>query len=170
MTFWQSVGKQNLLFSVTQLCPTLYDLMDGSMSGLTHISQSLPSSCPLYWWSHPAISSSDALFSFCPQSFPTSGTLPMSQLFISDDQNTVASASASVLPMSVQGWFPLRLTGLISLLYRDTQESSPAPQFKGINSLALPSFWSSCHNRTWPLRRPYTWLCAPLSAEWRLCF
>ena len=61
----------------------------------------------------------------------------MSQLFTSDDQNTVASASASVLPMSVQGWFPLRLTSLISLLYRDTQESSPAPQFKGINSLAL---------------------------------
>ena len=67
----------------------------------------------------------------------------MSQLFTSDDQNTVASASASVLPMSVQGWFPLRLTSLISLLYRDTQESSPAPQFKGINSLALNLLYDS---------------------------
>ena len=54
-------------------------------------------------------------FSFCPQSFPPSGTFPMSQLFVSDDQNIGASASASVLPMSIQGWFPLRLTGLISL-------------------------------------------------------
>ena len=74
-----------------------------------------PSSCPLHWWCHPAISSSDALFSFCPQSFPASGTFPMSQLFMPDDQNTGVSASASVLPRSIQGWFPLRLTGLISL-------------------------------------------------------
>ena len=50
-----------------------------------------------------AISSSDALFSFCPQSFPASGTFPMSQLFASDDHNTEVSTSASVLPMSIQG-------------------------------------------------------------------
>ena len=74
-----------------------------------------PSSCLLLWWCHPAISSSDTLF-FCPQSFPASGTFPMSWLLSSDDQNTGASASASVLPTSIQGWFPLRLTGLISLL------------------------------------------------------
>ena len=60
-------------------------------------------------------SSSDALFSFCPQSFPESGTFPMSWLFPSGYQNTGVSASASVLPMSIQGWFPLRLIGLISL-------------------------------------------------------
>ena len=47
-----------------------------------------PSSYPLYWWCHPAISSSNALFSFCPQSFPASGTFPMSQRFTWDDQNT----------------------------------------------------------------------------------
>ena len=73
-------------------------------------------SCPLHWWCHPAISSSDALFSLCPQSFPASGTFPMSLLFTSDDQNTGVSASASVLPMGIQGWFSLRLTGSISLL------------------------------------------------------
>ena len=56
-----------------------------------------PSLCSLHWWCHPAISSSNALFSFCVQSFPTSGTFPMSPLFASDDQNTGASASASVL-------------------------------------------------------------------------
>ena len=73
------------------------------------------SSCPLHWWCHPAISSSHALFS-CPQSFPASGTFPMNQLFSFSDQNTRALASASALLISIQGWFPLRLTGLISLL------------------------------------------------------
>ena len=74
-----------------------------------------PSSCPLHWWCHPAISSSDTLFSFCPQSVPASGTFPMSQLFTSDDQNTGVSASASVLPTNIQGWFLLRLTFKIDL-------------------------------------------------------
>ena len=74
------------------------------------------SSRPLHLWHHPAFSSSDTLFFFCPQSFPASGTFPVSQLFISGDQNTGASASASVLPTSIQGWFPLRLTGLIFFL------------------------------------------------------
>ena len=75
-----------------------------------------PSSCPFHPWCHPAISSSDTFFSSCPQSFPASGTFPKSRLFISADQNTGASASASVPPISIQGWFPLRLPGLISLL------------------------------------------------------
>ena len=57
------------------------------------ISRSLPRSMSLQQWYHPAISSSDALFSFCPQSFPASGTFPMSQLFVADDQNTGTSAS-----------------------------------------------------------------------------
>ena len=68
-----------------------------------------PSSCPLDWCCHPAISSSDALFS-CSQSFPALGTFSMSHLFISDDQNT--GDSALVLPVNTQGWFPLRLIGL----------------------------------------------------------
>ena len=75
-----------------------------------------PSSCLLHQWCRPAILSSDALFSSCPQSFPAPGTFPMSRLFVSDDQNTRASASASVLPVNIQGWSPLRLTGFISLL------------------------------------------------------
>ena len=75
-----------------------------------------PSSCPLNWWCHPSISSSVALFSSCLQSFPASGSFPMSQFFTNSGQSSEASASASVLPMSSQGWFPLRLTGLISLL------------------------------------------------------
>ena len=75
-----------------------------------------PSSCSLHWRCHPAISSSDTIFSLCRQSFPASGTLPVSHLFTSGNQNTGASALALVLPMSIQGWFPLGLTGLISLL------------------------------------------------------
>ena len=68
-------------------------------------------SCPLSWWCHPTVSS----FSSCSQSFPASGSSPMSQLFASGSQSTGASASASVLPVNIQGWFPLGLTGLISL-------------------------------------------------------
>ena len=70
-------------------------------------------SCPLSWWCHPTISSSAAPFS-CPQSFPASGYFPMSRLFASGSQRT--GASASVLPMNIQGWFALGLIGLISLL------------------------------------------------------
>ena len=72
-------------------------------------------SCPLSWWCHPTISSSVIPFFSCFQSFPASGSFPMSQLFASDGQSIRASASASVLPMNIHGWFPLGLTGLISL-------------------------------------------------------
>ena len=88
------------------------------------------------------ISSSAATFS-CPQFFPASGSFPMSRLFISGSiisgrhiisyQSIEVSASTSVLPMNIQGWFPLGLT----CCPRDSQESSPAPQFKSINSSAL---------------------------------
>ena len=71
-------------------------------------------SCPLSWWYHPIISSSVVPFS-CPQSFLASGSFPISLLFISDGQSIGASASASVLPVNIQGLFPLGLTGSISL-------------------------------------------------------
>ena len=71
-------------------------------------------SCPLSRWCHPTISSSIVLFSSCLQSFPSSGSFPMSQFFVSGDQSTGSSASTSVLPMNLQDWFPLRLNGLIS--------------------------------------------------------
>ena len=73
-------------------------------------------SCPLNWWCHPAISSSVIPFTSCLQSFPASGSFPLSQLFTSGCWNIGVSASASVLPMNIQDWFPLGLTGLISLL------------------------------------------------------
>ena len=72
-------------------------------------------SCPSSRWCHPTISSSPVPFSSCLHSSPASGFLPMSQFFTSGGQSIGISASASVLPMSIQDWFPLRLTGLISL-------------------------------------------------------
>ena len=72
-------------------------------------------SCPLSWWCHPAIPSSVVPFSSCPQSFPASGSFPMSQLFTSGGQSIGVSASASVLPMNTQDWSPLGWTGWISL-------------------------------------------------------
>ena len=78
-------------------------------------------------------------FSFCLQAFPASRSLPMSQLFASGGQSigASASASASVLPMNIQVWFPLRLTGFISLLSKGFSRVFSRTQFKSINSLVL---------------------------------
>ena len=72
-------------------------------------------SCPLCQWCHPTISSSVTPFSSCPQSFLASGSFPVNRLFASGGQSNGVSASASILPMNIQDWFPLVLTGLISL-------------------------------------------------------
>ena len=89
--------------------------------------------CPLSWWCHQTI----APFSSCPQSFPASGSFPVGRLSASGGQNI--GASASVLPMNFQGWFPLGLTGSISLLSKGL-ESSP-PQFESISSLMRSLFY-----------------------------
>ena len=80
---------------------------------------------PLSQWCHPTISSSVVPFSSCPQSFPASESFPGSQLFASGGQSVGVSVSASVLPVNIQGRFPLGLTGLISLLSKDSQKSLP---------------------------------------------
>ena len=74
-----------------------------------------PNSCPLSWWCLPTTSSSVVPFSSCSQSYLASGSFQMSQLFASGGQTTGVSASASVLPMNIQDWFPLGWTGWISL-------------------------------------------------------
>ena len=78
-----------------------------------------PNSCPLSQWCHPTISSSVVPFSSCPQSFPASGSFQMRQLFVSGGQSI--GASVSTLSMSIQGWFPFGLTGLISLQSKGLQ-------------------------------------------------
>ena len=113
------------------------------------------SSCSLHQWCHPASSSSDALYSFCPLSFPASRTFPMSRLWASDEQNTGVSASASILPVNILGWSPLRFTGLISLLSKRlagifSSTTVQRHQLFGVQ----PSLWSSSQSHTWPLWRP----------------
>ena len=145
-----------VVLSVAKSCPTLCDPMECSTSGFPVLPSPrvCSNSCPLSQWCHPAISSSDTLFS-CHQSFPASGTYPMSQLFSLDEENTGVSTSASVLTTSIQGWSPLRLTGLISLLSKGLSgiffsTIVQRHQFFGVT----PSLPSSSHNRTWPLGRP----------------
>ena len=88
--------------------------------GLQHACPSLSlgvcsNSCPLCWWYHPTISSSILPFSSCLQSFPASRSFQMSQFFTSGGQSIGVSASAAVLPVNIQDWFPLGWTGWISL-------------------------------------------------------
>ena len=127
----------------------------------TRLPYSLPSprvysnSCPLSWCCHPTISVSVIPFSSCLQSFPASGSFPISQLFTAGGQSIGASASATVLPMNIQDWFPLGWTGCISL------------QSKGLSRVFLNttvakhqffstqlSLWSNSHIHTWLLGKP----------------
>ena len=104
--------------SVTQLCLTLCDPMECSTARLSCPSPSprvCSNSCQLSWWCHPTISSYVVAFFSCLQSFPASGSFPMSQFLASGGQSTGVSASALVLPMNIQDWFPLGWTGWISL-------------------------------------------------------
>ena len=95
-----------------------------------------PDSCPWSQWCHSAISSSVNPFSSCPQSLPASGSFPMRQLFTWGGQSTGVSALASFLPKKSHSWSPSRRIGS-PCSPRDSQESSPTPQVKSINSSAL---------------------------------
>ena len=119
-----------ILFPPFQSVSVQFSHSAGSYSlcphGLQHARLPCPSltprawsnSCPSSQWCHPTISSSVVPFSSCPQSFPASGSFPMSQFFTSKDQSTRAPASVSFLPMNIQDWFPLGWTGWISLLFK----------------------------------------------------
>ena len=112
-------------------------------------------SCPSSWWCHPTISTSVVLFSSCLQSFPISGSFPRSQLFTSGGQSIGVSASASVLPMNIQDWFPLGLTGLISLQFKGLSRvfSNTTVQKHQFFSTQL-SLWCNSHVHTWLLDKP----------------
>ena len=101
------------------------------------------SSYQLSQWCHLTISSSAVPFSSCLQSFPASGSFPMSQFFTSGGQSIGASASASVLPMNIQDWFPLGLTGWISLQSKGLSKSSSTTQLKSMNSSVLSFLYST---------------------------
>ena len=141
--------------------------------GLQHASLPYPSptpeacsnSCPSCWWCHPTI-----LFPVIPvsclQSFPASGSFPMSQFFASGDQSIGVSASVSVLPVNTQDWSPLGWTGWISLQSKGlsrvfSNTTVQRHQFFG----AQLSLWSNSHIHTWLLEKLYLWLYGPLSAK-----
>ena len=123
-------------------------------------------SCPSSWWCHPTISSSAIPFSSHLQPFPASGSSQMSQFFVLCGQSIGASASASVLPINIQDWFPLgnqldpypTIQLIVNQLVvspcspRDFQESSPKSQLKSINSSAL-SFLYGPILHTWLLEK-----------------
>ena len=150
--------KSTQFTSVSQSYLTLCHPMDCSTPGFPCPSSTLgacSNSCPLSQWCHPTISSSVIPFSSHLPSFPASGSFPMSQFFTSGGQSIRASASASVLPMNMQGWFPLGWTGWISL------------QSKGLSRVffnttiqkhqffsAQISLWSNFHILTWLLEKP----------------
>ena len=119
--------------------------------------------CLLSQWCYPTILTPTVTLSYCPQSFPESGSFPVSCLFISGVQSIGVSTSASALPMNIQDWFPLGLTGLISFQSKGlsrvfSNTTVQKHQFFGTQS----SLWSNSHIHTWLLEKPQLWLYRPL--------
>ena len=139
--------------SVAKLDLTLCKPMNCSMPGFP-VLHCLPELCPLNQWCHPMISSCHPFSSF-PQSFSASGAFPKSQLLESGGQSIGASASASVLLMNIQSWFPLEFIGLISLLSEGLSRGFSSttvwkPQIFGVQS----SLWFNSQICAWLLEKP----------------
>ena len=126
--------------SVTQSCPILcswpHELQHARPPCPSPTPGVYPNPCPLSQWCHPTISSSVVPFSSCLQSFPASWSFQMSQFFASGSWSFGASASASIIPVNIQGWFPFG-SHWSCCCPRNSQESPLAPQFRGISSLVL---------------------------------
>ena len=123
-------------------------------------------SSPLSRWCHPTISSSVVPFSSCLQSFPASGSFQMSQFFTSGGRNIGVSASASVLPMNTQDWFPLGWTNWTFL-----QSKGLSRVFSNTTVQKHPFFSAQLsHIHTWLLEKPKLWLNGLLLAKQCLCF
>ena len=158
-----------MLSSASQSCLTLCDPMDYSTPGFP-VHHQLPefAQTHVHWvkWCHPTISSSVTPFSSCPQSFPASGSFPMSQLFALDGQRFGASASPSVLLMNTPLGFPSGLTGFISLQSKGlSRVFSSTTIWKHQFFSPQPSLWSNSHICTWLLEKTQPWLYGPLSAK-----
>ena len=110
--------------------------------------------CPSSQWCHPAISSLVIPFSSCPQSFPASeSSFPMSQLFASGGKSIGVSASASVLPMNIQDWFPLGLTGWISLQFKGLSRVFSNTTVQKHQFFSAQPVWSNSHIHMWLLEK-----------------
>ena len=157
--YWILFLTDNLFSSLSVMYDSLWP------HGLQHARPPCPSLsprpclnlCPLSWWCHPTILSSVVPFSSCLQSFPASGSLLLSQVFTSCGQSIGASASASFLPVNIQNWFPLGLTGWISLQSKGLSRvfSNTKVQNHQFFSAQL-SLWYSSHIHTWLLEKPKT--------------
>ena len=133
--FNRGIWRENRTQSLLLLLLFSHQVMSNSTSFyVPHHSQSLPSSCPSNWWCHQLSYRLSVELFFCLQSFPASGSFQMSQLFASGGWNIGVSTSASILPMNIQGWVSLRLTGLISLLFKGLSKVFAASQFESISS------------------------------------
>ena len=142
--------------------------------GLQHARPPCPSptsrvysdSCPLSQWCHPTISSSVIPFSSRLQAFPALGSFPMSQFLVSGDPNIGVSASASVLPMNIQDWFPLGWTSWISLLSKGLLRIFSNTTVQKHQFFRAQLFlYSNSHIHTWLLEKPQLWLDGPLLAK-----
>ena len=129
----------------------------------------IPRSClnayPLSQWWHATISSSVTPFSFCLQSFLASGSFQMSQFFPSGGQSIGISASTSVLLMNIQDWFPLDWLVWSPCSARDSQESSPTPQFKSISSSMLSRLYGPAVTSIHDYWKNYSFGYSPLLAK-----
>ena len=140
VVLWPScVWLCNLMYCITPGFPVLHDLSLCSNSS------------PLSHWFHPTISSSVTLFFSYPQYFPASWSFPKNWFFSSGGQNI--GASASVLPMNIQYWFPLGLTGWSSCSPRDWRIFSSTRIWKHQFFCAQLSLWSKSHIYTWLLEK-----------------
>ena len=142
--------------NLLQLCPTLWthELQHARLSYPSPSPRVYLNSCPLSRWCYPTISSSVTPFSFCPPSFSASGSFPMSQLFSSGGQSIGASASASVLPMNIQDWFPSGWTGSILQSKGLSRVFSNITVQKHQFFNSQPSLWSNSRIRIWLLEKP----------------
>ena len=158
-----SVYPGNPMQLSVQFSSVAYSCLTLQPHGLQHTRLPCPlptprtysNSCPLSWWYHPTVSFAVVSFSSCLQSFLASQSFLMSQFFASRGQSTGASASASVLPMNIQDWFPLGLIDLISLLSKELSRvfSNTMVQKHQFFSDQL-SLWSNSHIHTWLVEKP----------------
>ena len=152
--------------SVQFSCSVISDLL--RPYGLQHTRRPCPpcpracsNSCALSRWYHPTISSSIVAFSSCLLSFPASGSFPVSRLFTSGSQSIGASASASVLPVNIQGWFPLGWTGWISLQSKGLSRVFSNTTVQKHQFFGTQPSLSNSHIHTWLLQKPQIWLDGP---------
>ena len=146
LTYFTFVVVQSL--SCVQLFTTSWTA--ACQASLSPTPGACSNSCPLSQWCHPTVSSSVIPFSSCPQSLPASGSFPMSPLFASGGQSI--GASASVLPVNIQGWLLLGLTVLISLFPKGFSSVFSSTRIRKCQFFgAEPSLWSNSHIYTWAI-------------------